>query len=70
MAAPLIVGTATLVLVVGRESFDTAAGIPTWAWLATGGATLIGAAVSMERNDVSPVEAGRRVVDVLAAHFD
>ncbi|HEX5095376.1 MAG TPA: DUF2157 domain-containing protein [Acidimicrobiia bacterium] len=70
LAAPLVVGTATLVLVVGREAFASTAGIPTWAWLAAGGVTLIGAAVSMERHDVGPVEAGRRVVDVFAAHFE
>jgi hypothetical protein len=70
LAAPLLIGTTTLVVVVGRETFDTAAGIPTWAWLAAGGATLIGAAVAMERHDVGPVEAGRRVVDVLDAHFE
>jgi hypothetical protein len=70
LVAPLLLGTATLVIVVGRESFDTAAGLPTWSWLAAGGATLIGAAVAMERRDVSPVEAGRRVVDVIAANFE
>jgi len=70
LAAPLLLGTATLVAIVAHESFDTAAGIPTWAWLATGGATLIGSAVLMERNDLGPIEAGRRVVDVVAAHFE
>ncbi len=69
LSAPLLLGTATLIAVVGRESFDTAAGVPTWAWLAAGGAVLIGTAVAMERNDVSPIQAGRRVVDVLAAGF-
>jgi hypothetical protein len=70
LAAPLIIGTAALVLIVGREAFDSTAGIPTWAWLAAGGVTLIGAAVTMERHDLGPVEAGRRVVDVFAAHFE
>ncbi len=40
------------------------------AWLAAGGIVLIGAAVAMERNDVSPIEAGRRVVDVIGTNFD
>jgi hypothetical protein len=44
--------------------------VPTWLWLAAGGGALIASAVAMERNDVSPVEAGRRVVDVLSANFD
>ena len=68
--APLLLGTATLVIVVAREAFDSGAGIPTWAWLAAGGVALIGSAVAMERNDVSPIEAGRRLVDVMGAQFD
>jgi hypothetical protein len=68
--APLLLGTATLIAVVLREVLDTGAGVPTWLWLATGGAALLASAVAMERSDVSPVEAGRRVVDVLAANFD
>jgi hypothetical protein len=68
--APLLLGTATLVIVVAREALDTGAGIPTWAWLAAGGVALIGSAVAMERNDVSPVEAGKRLVDVMGAQFD
>ena len=70
LSAPLVLGTATLVVVVARETFDTAVLIPHWAWLAAGGATLIGAAVAMERNDVGPIEAGKRVVDVMATHFE
>jgi crotonobetainyl-CoA:carnitine CoA-transferase CaiB-like acyl-CoA transferase len=56
--APLLLGTGTLVVVGVREMLDTNAGIPTWAWLATGGVALIAAAIAMERSDVSPVEAG------------
>jgi hypothetical protein len=70
LVAPLLLGTATLVVVVGRESLDTAAGLPTWAWLAAGGTTLIGAAIAMERRDMSPIEAGRRVVDVIGDRFE
>jgi hypothetical protein len=70
LVAPLLLGTATLVVVVGRESFDQAAGLPTWSWLAAGGATLIAAAVAMERRDLSPIEAGRRVVDVIGTNFE
>ena len=70
LAAPLILGTATLVLVTAHESLGAAAGVPTWAWLALGGASLLGAAVAMERTDTSPAEAGRRVVDVLQERFE
>jgi hypothetical protein len=69
-AAPLLLGTATLIAVVLRETLDGSAGVPTWAWLAAGGSALIAAAIAMERTDVSPIEAGRRVVDVLSANFD
>jgi len=69
-AAPLLLGTATLIAVVLRETLDSSAGVPTWAWLAAGGTALIVAAIAMERTDVSPIEAGRRVVDVLSANFD
>ena len=70
LAAPLVLGTVTLVLVVLREALDQSAGVPTWAWLAAGGATLIASAVAMERRDVTPIEAGRRLVDVLGTSFD
>jgi hypothetical protein len=69
-SAPLLIGTATLVAVVVRETLDQSAGVPTWAWLAVGGSSLIAVAVAMERKDVSPVEAGRRIVDVMSTTFD
>jgi hypothetical protein len=70
LSAPLLLGTATLAAVAGHEVLGTAAGIPLSAWLATAGVVLLGAAVAIERTDTSPVEAGRRVVDVLAEHFE
>jgi len=68
--APLLLGTGTLVAVVVREAVDSNAGVPTWAWPAVGGSALIGAAVAMERTDVTPIEAGRRVVDMVGSYFD
>jgi hypothetical protein len=70
LAAPLVIGTAVIAAVTVHETISTAAGIPLSAWLATGGAMLLGAAVAIERTDTSPVEAGRRVVDVLVDHFE
>jgi len=69
-AGPMVVGTAVLALVTVRESLSVLAGVPTWAWLALGGAVLLAAAVAMERSDRSPLEAGRRLVDVLAERFE
>ena len=53
-----------------NESLHVVAGVPTWAWLAAGGTALLAAGVAMERNDTSPVEAGRRVVDLVSERFD
>ncbi|HEX6597071.1 MAG TPA: DUF2157 domain-containing protein [Acidimicrobiales bacterium] len=69
-AGPMVVGTAMLALITIRESLSALAGVPTWAWLGLGGSVLLAAAVVLERTDSSPLEAGRRVVDVLAERFD
>ena len=45
------------------------AGVPTWGWLCLGGALLLSVGIALERSDTSPVEAGRRVVDVVAERF-
>jgi hypothetical protein len=70
LAAPLLLGTAALVTVTVYETIDATAGIPLSAWLAAGGLGLLGAAVAIERSDTSPVQAGKRVVDALAEHFE
>jgi hypothetical protein len=69
LAGPLFLGTTLLVAVTAYESLGALAGVPTWSWLALGGAVLVGAGVALERGDTSPVEAGRRVVDVVAERF-
>jgi hypothetical protein len=63
------VGTGLLVAVTVHESLGALAGVPTWAWLSAGGALLLGVGVGLERHDTSPVEAGRRLVDVVAERF-
>ena len=68
-AGPLVMGTAILVTLTVHESLGTLATVPTWAWLATGGTILLAVGIALERTDTSPVEAGRRVVDVLAENF-
>lgn len=70
LAGPMVVGTGLLVALSVRESLSALAGVPTWGWLALGGSVLLGAAVVLERSDASPLETGRRVVDVLADRFD
>ncbi len=69
LAGPLVLGTGLLVAVTAHESLTALAGVPTWAWLAAGGGFLLATGVALERSDTSPVEAGRRVVDILSERF-
>lgn len=69
LAGPLFLGTGVLVLVTFGEVLHTLAGVPTWAWLATGGGVLLATGVGLERTATSPVEAGRRLVDVVEERF-
>jgi hypothetical protein len=69
LAGPMVVGTALLVAMTVHESLGALAGVPTWAWLTSGGALLLSTGVALERRDTSPVEAGRRIVDVVAERF-
>jgi hypothetical protein len=69
LAAPLLLGTALVVATAGYESLDITRGVPTWAWLALGGASLLAAGVVMERREVGPIETGRRLVDVIHERF-
>jgi hypothetical protein len=70
LAGPLFIGTAIVVTATVVESLSALAGVPTWAWLALGGTTLLGTGVCLEQHATSPVEAGRRVVDTIADRFD
>jgi hypothetical protein len=69
LAGPLFAGTALVVAVTVHETLGVTAGLPTWAWLAAGGVTLLAAGVAMERHGVGPVESGRRLVDVIDDRF-
>ena len=69
LAGPLVAGTALLVALTISESLSALAGVPTWAWLVGGGAVLLAAGIALERSDTSPVEAGRRIVDVVGESF-
>jgi hypothetical protein len=70
LAGPLVVGTALLVAVTAHESLAQLASIPTWAWLAAGGSGLLSLGIILERTGATPVEAGRRLVDVIGDRFD
>jgi hypothetical protein len=68
-AGPLVTGTVILVTLTVHESLATLATVPTWAWLAAGGTVLLATGIALERTDTSPVEAGRRIADVVADNF-
>jgi hypothetical protein len=69
LAAPLLLGTALLVGLTAHESLSVTRQVPTWGWLALGGAALVAAGIVMERRDTSPMETGRRLVDVVGSRF-
>jgi hypothetical protein len=69
LGGPLVLGTAAVVAVAGYESLIVTRGVPTWAWLALGGALLLGAGTVMERHEVGPLETGRRLVDVIQDRY-
>ncbi len=69
LAGPMVAGTGLLVTVTVHESLGALAGVPTWAWLTLGGSVLLAIGVALERSDTSPVEAGRRIVDVVGERF-
>ncbi len=69
LIAPLVIGTALLVALTVHESLAVTVGVPTWGWLALGGATLVAIGIGLERAEATPLETGRRVVDVVAERF-
>lgn len=69
LIAPLLIGTGLVVAAAVYESLAVTAGVPTWAWLALGGVTLVGVGIGMERAETGPLESGRRVVDVVSEQF-
>jgi hypothetical protein len=70
LAAPLFGGTALLVGVAAYESLAVTADLPTWVWLAAGGTVLLGAGILLERTATSPIEGGRRLVEVIGDRFE
>jgi hypothetical protein len=69
LVGPLLLGTALLVTLTVHESLDVTRTVPTWGWLALGGTVLLSAGIAMERLDTTPVETGRRLVDVVQERF-
>jgi hypothetical protein len=70
LAGPLLVGTGLVAGVAVVESLHRLAGVPTWGWLALGGSALLATGIALERTATSPIDAGRRLVDVISDQFD
>jgi len=70
LSGPLLLGTFLAVAITIHESLAALAGVPTWAWLAAGGATLLTIGIALERTGQTPADAGRRLVDVVADRFE
>jgi hypothetical protein len=69
LGGPLFVGTVLLVAVVVVEVVAVVAAVPTWAWLALGGAVLLAAASAIERSGGSPATVARRLREVVTERF-
>ncbi len=69
LASPLMLGTMLVVALTVHESLAVTRQVPTWGWLALGGSLLVAAGIVMERRDTSPLETGRRLVDVVGTRF-
>jgi hypothetical protein len=68
--APLVLGTVFLGVYIVRQIFDVANVIPVWAWIGFGALVLIGVAVLLEKSQLSPAQARRRISAVVADHFE
>lgn len=69
LLGPLVTGAMLLAALTGYETLAVTAGVPTWGWLALGGAVLLGAGLALDRTDTGPVEAGRHLCDVVGHTF-
>ena len=69
LAGPLLVGTLLVVATTIHETLGVTSAVSTPIWLAIGGLTLLAAGVAMERRGVGPIEAGRRLIDVVNERF-
>ena len=67
---PLVVGVGVVATVTVVETIAVVAAVPTWVWLAVGGAVLVGAAALIERTGGRPVDTARRLRDVVVERFD
>ncbi|MEM7095784.1 MAG: hypothetical protein AAF567_22470 [Actinomycetota bacterium] len=69
LAGPLITGTVLVGVVATYEALGPGSRVPTWGWLAAGGAVLLATAVQLERTETTPLEQGQRIVHVLTTRF-
>lgn len=70
LSAPMIIGTVFLFVFILREIFDVVSIIPIWAWIGVGALTLIGVAVTLEKSQMTPAEAKRKISAVVSDRFE
>lgn len=70
LIALLVIGTVYLFVFIIREIFDVANIVPIWAWIGFGAFVLIGVAVTLEKSQMSPSQARKRVSAVVSDHFE
>ena len=70
LIAPLVIGTGFLFVFILREIFDVANVVPVWAWIGLGAFTLIAIAVTLEKSQLSPSQARKKLSAVVADHFE
>jgi len=66
---PLAVGTSLLVALAVHESLTLTAAVPTWAWLALGGVSLIAVGIWLERRETGPFEAGQHILESMRGRY-
>ena len=68
--APLVLGTVFLGIFIIRQIFDVANVVPVWAWIGFGALVLIAVAVTLEKSQLSPSQARRKLSAVVSDHFE
>ncbi len=70
LIGPLLIGTVFLILFVIRETFNMASTVPPFVWIGIGAFILIGVAVAMEKSQMTPAQARKKVSAVVADEFE
>ena len=70
LIAPLVIGTGFLFVFITREIFDVANIVPIWAWIGFGAFVLIAVAVTLEKSQMTPTQARKKISAVVTDRFE